>query len=92
LGSETRLIVLSAPLWAGSGTHGFLYSGDSYTTLDNPLAPNDTYPQGINDAGQIVGYYYLNNVSHGFVYSGGSYTALDPIALVIGLARKPWMV
>jgi probable HAF family extracellular repeat protein len=28
--------------------HGFLYSGGSYTTLDDPLATNGTFARGIN--------------------------------------------
>ena len=32
-------------------SHGFLYSGATYTTLDDPSAKN-TYPDCINDAGQ----------------------------------------
>ena len=29
----------------------------NYTTLDDPLGTNGTIARGINDAGQIVGYY-----------------------------------
>ena len=38
------------------GIHGFLYDG-SFTTIEVPGA-RATYPNGINDAGQIVGFYY----------------------------------
>jgi hypothetical protein len=38
------------------GRHGFLYSGGSYTTIDDPSATNGTYAQGINASGQITGY------------------------------------
>jgi len=38
-------------------THGFLYSGGAYTTLDDPLANQGTFATGINSADQIVGYY-----------------------------------
>ena len=37
--------------------NGFLYSGGTYTTLDDPLGTEGTFAQGINDVGQIVGYY-----------------------------------
>ena len=40
----------------GTGTHGFLYSGGFYTTIDDPLATGQRLRNGINDAGQIVGY------------------------------------
>jgi hypothetical protein len=29
----------------------------TYTTLDDPLATGGTFAQGINNSGQIVGYY-----------------------------------
>ena len=45
--------------YSGSGTaiHGFLLSGGTYTTLDDPLGVGSTYATGINNAGQIVGYF-----------------------------------
>jgi probable HAF family extracellular repeat protein len=72
-----------------TGTHGFLYNpnGGTYTTLDDPLAANEfdrpfgptgTVAEGINGAGQIVGYYADNNGDeHGFLYNGGIYTTID---------------
>jgi len=67
------------------GYHGFLYSDGKYTTLDDPLAPinnphttGGTLALGINDKGQIVGYYKdSSGTSHGFLYSGGTYTTFD---------------
>ncbi len=54
--------------------HGFVYSGGSYTTVDDPQAtilgpdfPNGTLAYGINDAGQIVGSYFDANGQHGFL-------------------------
>ena len=64
-------------------SHGFLYSGGVYTTIDDPVgatAPlaNGTEAFGINNAGQIVGFYHdASGVSHGFLYSGGVYTTID---------------
>jgi probable HAF family extracellular repeat protein len=53
----------------------------TFTTLDDPLATIGPWPNGINDAGQIVGDYQAQiggSVSnHGFLYSSGSYTTLD---------------
>jgi probable HAF family extracellular repeat protein len=65
--------------------HGFLFTphpfaiGGTYTTLDHPFAaPASTIAQGINNAGQIVGYYGdSNGKTHGFLYSGGSYITID---------------
>lgn len=61
---------------SSSLTHGFLYNGTSYTTLDVPGAKN-TFAYGI-DATNVVGYYTdSKNRTHGFVYNGTSYTTLD---------------
>src|SRR5438445_424812 len=69
--------------------HEYLYNpnGGTYTTLDDPLAANGfdnpfaasgTVAEGINAAGQIVGYYADSNDDyHGFLYNGGIYTTLD---------------
>jgi hypothetical protein len=37
------------------GRHGFLLSGGTYTTLDDPLATLETQALEINNSGQIVG-------------------------------------
>jgi probable HAF family extracellular repeat protein len=57
--------------------HGFLYSGGSYATLNDPAANQGTYAYGINAKGQIVGTYEHSYATHGFLYSGGSYQTLD---------------
>jgi hypothetical protein len=52
-----------------------------YTTLTG--IPGATYinPTGINDSGQIVGYYGYFGVQLGFLYSGGIFTTCsDPSA------------
>jgi probable HAF family extracellular repeat protein len=48
-----------------------------YTTLDAPLATTGTNTNGINDAGQIVGYSSDRTGDRGFLYSNGTYTPLD---------------
>ena len=53
-----------------------------YTSLNDPAAYY-TIANGINDRGQIVGWYKTSDMNqyYGFVYSGGKYTALDePLA------------
>jgi len=66
--------------------HGFLYHGSTYTTIDVPSdginTVYGTYANGINNAGDIVGYYYDDNYSvdsgqHGFFYDGTHYVTLD---------------
>jgi probable HAF family extracellular repeat protein len=61
-----------------------LYSGGSYTNISDPLATppwpfSSTIATGINDAGQIVGYYNNETGTFGFLYSDGTYTNLGPI-------------
>ena len=72
----------------GDSGDSFLYSGGTYTTLDDPLGGNsfttgiNTFAQGLNNAGQIVGNYKNLTGNHGFLYSGGTYTTLDdPLAV-----------
>lgn len=68
----------------GSGIHGFLFSGGTYTTLNDPLAPTFTEVFGINGAGQIVGDYVPGG---GFLLSGGTYTTLNPPGSVSTIAE-----
>jgi probable HAF family extracellular repeat protein len=68
-----------------TGSHGFLYSGGTFTNFDVPGANTagiGTIARGINDAGQIVGLYEDNSVRfHGFIRNGDTYTTLDdPLA------------
>jgi hypothetical protein len=70
---------------ATGGPHGFLYSGGSFTPIDVP-GSTDTFANGINASGQIVGRY--DPVS---VPEPSSLLFLD-IALVgfVGLAAWRW--
>jgi uncharacterized membrane protein len=66
----------------GTGGHGFLDTGGSFTQIDVPFADTAiTEPSGINDAGQIVGSFFgiLNTSTgnHGFLESGGDFTQID---------------
>jgi probable HAF family extracellular repeat protein len=63
----------------GGFAHGFLYSGGTYTTIDDPLAVGSTTaPVDINASGQIIGRYSDSSyVTNGFLYSGGIYTTID---------------
>ncbi len=59
--------------------HGFLLSHGIYTTIDFPGAYATT-ASGINDSGQIVGYYFTGDGregTHGFLLSGGVFTTID---------------
>ena len=51
-----------------SGGHGFLYSGGTYITLDDPSANvGGTSAVGINAFGQVVGIYGSTSGPHGFL-------------------------
>jgi probable HAF family extracellular repeat protein len=56
-----------------------------YTTLDVPGATGATVAQGINDAGQIVGWFQDPSGNHGFLYSGGTYATLNDPSSAAGL-------
>lgn len=56
--------------------HGFLYSGGTYTTIDDPAGT--TFPEGINNAGVITGAVEVSvTETHGFIYSNGVFTSFD---------------
>ena len=54
----------------------------NYTILDNPSSVGfTTNVEGINSAGQVVGFYGNNSGEHGFLYSSGTYITIDdPLA------------
>ena len=64
--------------------YGFLYSGGSYTILNDPANGGNngsplTLALGINDKGQVVGEFQTTTPPSGdwgFLYSGGTYTTL----------------
>lgn len=65
--------------------HAFLYSGGTFTTIDDPNDPTSSEALGINNSGQIVGAYLLDSPegghtfegAHSFLYGGGVFTTLD---------------
>jgi probable HAF family extracellular repeat protein len=65
------------------GNHGLVYNGGTYTTLDHPNASviNGTRATGINDNGQVVGFFWSSDDypynTHGFVYNDSTYKTLD---------------
>ncbi|MDI1264899.1 MAG: Ig-like domain-containing protein [bacterium] len=64
-------------------SHGFLYSGGAYTTIDYPLGNMPTTLSGINNSGLIVGYYQDASGTHSFLATP-EHTP-DPIANVVSL-------
>jgi hypothetical protein len=45
----------------------WLYDNGTYTTINDPLGTNGTFLEGINDRGQIVGFYSDGVARHGFL-------------------------
>jgi hypothetical protein len=55
--------------YAGTGTivHGFIWSGGTLRTLDDPHGVGTTTINGLNDKGDIVGFYSVGAIVHGFL-------------------------
>lgn len=82
--------IVGCYFYNNSDDTGFLYDGDSYTSVSVPSASgfsdasgpdgylfSGTFPTGIS-GGSIVGYYTDTNANvHGFLYSDGVFTNLD---------------
>jgi probable HAF family extracellular repeat protein len=63
------------PTVDSAGTHGFLESGGSFYSVNDPNAAG-TVAFGINNVGEIVGYYNdSNGVDHGFTVSAADVSA-----------------
>ena len=58
--------------------HGFLKDGQTVTTFDVPGA-DSTVPCGINDEGDIAGYYYCNDYNdiYGFILHRGQFVTVE---------------
>jgi len=66
------------------GTGGFLFSGGSFTPLNQPGSAG-TFPYGINNSGQIAG--FAGASPHAFLLSGGSYTTLRVPGSILSYAQ-----
>src|SRR5262245_2829480 len=68
-----------------TGTHGFIYSGGTFTQLDYPPA-SSTIAHDINSTGQIVAYESDVTGQHGFLYGSGAQAPfiLEPISKLLG--------
>ena len=64
----------------GASSPVYAQSGWTFTTIDDPAATTGaggTFAQGINDPGQVVGYFYDSTGIHGFSKTGSSFTTLN---------------
>jgi probable HAF family extracellular repeat protein len=63
---------------AEGSVHGIILSKGVYTTFDVPAADGFTVGQGINNAGQIAGFYAeADGNDHGFILTKDGYTMID---------------
>jgi probable HAF family extracellular repeat protein len=67
---------------AAGKTHGYLFSGGSFTAFDDVNIPGATSTQffGINDSGQMVGTANVagpGGAAHGVLFSGNAFTTID---------------
>ena len=61
-------------------THSFIYQNGAYTVNPDPpnAQPDDTSANGVNDAGQIVGYLFSREYNYkAFIFENGDYNVLD---------------
>lgn len=64
--------------------HGFVQSGGTGSTVDFPGIPAATFAQGLNDQGQVTGYYIdVDGGSHGFVDTLSSTAVSEPSSLLL---------
>ena len=63
---------------SNSYTHGFIYNGSAWTSVDAPQSgvTSDTYAFGISGT-NIVGSYWNGSWSEGFIYNGNTWTMLS---------------
>ena len=67
----------SSDSFGGLVQNGFLFSGGSFTTINDPQG-RSTNITGINNAGQFVGHFTdTNGKEHGFFFSNGAYLTID---------------
>jgi PEP-CTERM motif len=59
-----------------SGSHGFIYSGSVFTTIDFPGSTQFTNVRGVNDSGIAVGTYVSGN-THGFTCHANTFATID---------------
>ena len=76
--------VAATSFWTWNTDNPATYGNSNYTyaTLDDPASTSGTgtHAFGVNDVGQVVGFYTTSGITsgdHGFIYSNGTYVTLD---------------
>lgn len=75
-----KLAVIMAVLFVGALvlTRTARATTYTYTTINDPNGIGYTWAVGINDSGDIVGYYIDSSAHrHGFLYNGSTYTPIE---------------
>ncbi len=68
LGLNNRGQVVGDYMDAGGNTHGFVWTNSAgFVTVDDPSGIGTTVVNGINDAGDLVGFYGASPINSGFV-------------------------
>lgn len=58
--------------------YGYIYSSETFASIDAPKANRwGTIAQGVNNAGEVVGYFQNRRGFHGFVEKDGVFTQID---------------
>jgi probable HAF family extracellular repeat protein len=71
MGAAAGLMMAAGGARAQSG-------GYTFTPVNDPLGVKGTFAEGVNDAGQIVGYFEdSSGVNHGFLDTNGTYTTIN---------------
>jgi hypothetical protein len=88
LASSTAAGINSSGLIVGSyiatvsgikGSHGYVDSNGTFTSFNDPGNVNGTLATGVNNGGDIVGFYLLSGVLHGFKTSTSNLTSFTEI-------------
>ena len=59
--------IVGSYLDSSGGSHGFLYNGTTYTTIDDPLGMGGTFLNGIDGSNIVGSYVDSSGQNHGFV-------------------------
>jgi len=81
-------LALTVASSASAAYHGYIYDGGKFSSFDFGTG-NETSLRGINDAGDILGYYYPAQpvaFGHPFIISGGKITQINVPASIDSVA------
>jgi hypothetical protein len=62
-----------------TGSHGYLDNNGTFSTFSDPGNPNGTFATGLNNGGEIVGFYAIGGILHGFLTATSNLTSFTDI-------------